>query len=270
MSVRTEFVQDDLRFAVTVTCDNLGSETAIARTFDELEEARNLIAQAIRDNERYYYYNIVIDCPNAPAELQPDLSRGFDPWETFGKAFWPVVVRDSRFRDRVSAALSGLSNLLPSDGGGMHEYDETAFGEPVVTALALADVYFVRFYTRFLRDWDMETEVFQYEAIDKIVRRHGLCPETESLLLARFGEAAGQMGIDQFETLLPFLEEATGGFAGAPLFRQMVAGLVTNPVKSGPDDSVRHWFDGDLMTAARQLIADQCLEAAERWRPSSD
>ncbi|OKO70854.1 hypothetical protein AC628_29870 [Bradyrhizobium sp. NAS96.2] len=85
--------------------------------------------------------------------------------------------------------------------GSLWEHDETQFGEPVATHLALLDVEFVPYYTRLLRLWDMGHEVHTGGFVDDIVEKHSIRAETEELILVYTEQCGGSDDLGLLELL---------------------------------------------------------------------
>lgn len=147
-----------------------------------------------------------------------------EPWTIENRRFWVEVAKVQSLRAEAFLLLQKMEDLVrlgqsgETSMWGLWEVDEAQFGEIPSLVLAEHCRAFVPYYTRLLRCWDMDHEVLQMDAIDQIVRSHGICPETEELLFARMAENPGQHGKDQIDKLFPFLQEHYGCFVNSQLF----------------------------------------------------
>lgn len=232
MSTNLQSITEDGDFSVIVTCKDVFNETELEQTFDDIMSGLDLIRAALEAKEEYNFYKIFVATPNAPDEYspQPTAWGGFSVWGIFGRGFWHMVAPNAHFRPHIEAYFDKVETTLRGASGQFLEDTDVAFAEPVVSCLAMIDVAFVPYYTRLLGLWDMSLEAHQFEVINNIIQKHGLCAETEELLYVRTCTAAtGHHGMDHISVLLPFLDEQLGGFTSSPLFHRMVTSWVPNP-----------------------------------------
>jgi hypothetical protein len=220
MAVRAEHDKDQCQLVLHVSCKDLSSAGEIENTFNDLDAALNKIEENLSDDLDYDFFLIDLEAKGAPRPL-----RGFDPyeggeiayplgprnpWTVFCPAFWKKASADPRLRQRVKDWLVRLEKTLQlaethqRSTDSLWEHDETQFGEPVASYMALLDVEFVPYYTRLLRLWDMGHEVHTGGFIDDIVTKYGIRTETEELILC-YTEQHG--GVDDLG-LLELLEKS--------------------------------------------------------------
>lgn len=261
MSLEIEFVEKECRLNANITCKNITSESEIAKTFDEMDEALGVFANRLRE-DKIYFFGINIRCK------RPFLSRllpvfngreakkyvrsaneefsqawahypnnSFNPWEAMCPDFWLAALTKEALHPRIKEWITKLENLLIAANqsnrstASLWEHDEIQFGEPLVTLLALHDKEFVPCYSSLMRHWDMGHEVNQINEIEQIVRKYGICKETEELLFHRVSDRDAQWHIDQIETLLPFLLEQDDNFFSSEMFALLVFGLHQSDLK---------------------------------------
>lgn len=255
MAVRTEHQELHNRFEVTATCLDLKNDAAIEQAFADLDEAIGLIKAELDAENSYSLYMVRVETPNSESPSASDLGMPEDSvWVNFGRTFWRTVAKRPEFHQRIADYVTGLEAIITLKGGWIFEDHETALGEACVTNLAMANVNLVPLYTQLLPHWDKEHEVNQTEAIDAIIRHHGLTPETEDLLYIRMVKASSQLGEDQLVDLVPFLDEQTGGFAKSPLFSRIVKGLVPDPSQPNAKDLLPYMLDDELLEAADCIL----------------
>jgi hypothetical protein len=196
MSVRTESIESDCLFVANVSCNDISSNEGIENVFDDLNIALAKIQESIGDPQ-YWRFLIVLVAEGVPAtrgEFDPYDGGKYNlgsrnPWEAFCPSFWTNAGKNPQFRRRIIEWIGRLEETLrlaetrELSTESLWEDDQTQFGEPLVTHLALVDVYFVPFYTRLLRLWDLSHEVEQGGAVIEMVNRHGITPETKELIL---------------------------------------------------------------------------------------
>jgi hypothetical protein len=106
----------------------------------------------------------------------------------FCPPFWTKASGAPHLRQRVKDWIVRIektlkfAETLSRSTSSLWEDDETQFGEPLATHLALLNVQFVPCYTRLLRLWDQGHEVHMGGAVVEIVNKHGVRPETEELI----------------------------------------------------------------------------------------
>ena len=170
-----------------------------------------------------------------PPPDQVDYSQvGFDPWTIENRRFWIEVANAESLHDDVFVLLQKMEELVrlgqstDTSMWGLWEVDEVQFGEIPALVLAEHSRAFIPYYTKLLRCWDMDHEVLQLEAVNRIIRAHGICPETEELLFVRMAENPGQHGIDQINELFPFLQDHYGSFVKSELFADVIKHIHEN------------------------------------------
>ena len=203
MSVQSEYFKSDLRLIVSVHCADVASNDGMNNAFDELNIALTKIQEKIGAPEHWYFLIdfVAEGMSPTPAEFDPNEPGEFcmgshNPWQTFFPSFWMHAIKHPQFRRRTIEWIGRLeetfklaeSLALTTDS--LWEDDETQFGEPLLTQLALSDVQFVPFYTKLLALWDMSHEVHTGGAVVEIVDRHGITPEIGELIL-RYTEITG-------------------------------------------------------------------------------
>lgn len=218
MPVKIVLEEDHLQLVLSIKPRGLLPGQKLDHTVDQMFEALEIIRNRVSDGDIYYF---TIDIANAHSA-----GEEFVPWHDGAVPRWGAIAREARLHSRLQQWLSAVEDLIVSTDAtagrstaGIWEHDETQFGEPAASVFALAHRSFIPFYTRLLKVWDLDHEVHQSEAIDAIVRTHGICPETEDLLVAR---ACAGYGQGQIEDLFPYLQEQYGDFSNSALFRRMV------------------------------------------------
>lgn len=240
MPVKTVFEQSSRQWVISVT----PSPGSPDETVDQLFEALEITRERLSDKNAYYY---AIDIRGSHTS-----GEEYAPWSDEAIAAWAQVATDSRLHSRLQEWLSCVENLIieadaaKRSTASLWEIDEVQFGEPAACAFALINRSFIPFYARLLSVWDLDHEVHQAEAIEAIVKQHGICPETEQLLIAR----ASGYGLDQLDDLTPYLEEVYGDFPNSAFFRRMIEAFYTKDRswrqsmkgKNLPDGSILdHW-----------------------------
>jgi hypothetical protein len=216
--------------------------------FDGLHQMLNTIRAEYLNRDIYYYtYRLLAHKPDQPPKSLPlwqtikralftkepslsdDLPSEVDPWSEGTVQFWALVGANPQFHDLAKNWLNSVEALLayaneaPSSTMGVWEYDETQFAEPAIATLVFSDVSFVPFYTKLLGLWDMKHEVFQVKAINAIIDKYGLCPETEDLIICRMVEGFGQLGDENMEYFYPALEAHYGDLAQSEFLHRMIS-----------------------------------------------
>jgi hypothetical protein len=247
MPVLTHFDPDDMRFECHVTCSDLTSKAELARALDDYGTALGMIGARMGEKGTYNFAIRMSGKTPLLARLTAKAPRGAaldsvrhiaeakgnagddESWTYLCPEFWLSACQHPELRpkidgliDRIEGLLKEANARLPNATASLWEHEETQFGEPLVTLLALHDRSFIPAYVRLLRQWDMDHEVHQAECIDLIVRTHGICAETENLLHCRAAVNPGQGGRDQIENLFPFLQEAYGDVTQSALFERIV------------------------------------------------
>lgn len=195
MTLKTTYIQDDLKLFLHVSCRDLKRPSEIEETFHDLEAALDIIADRL-DERDIYFHQISLSSPGvAPEAGAFDPYDGLDycltqsnPWTGFCPAFWNAACADVQLRRRTRDFLVQIEELLlltatrnrPTSS--LWEDDETQFAEPLAAHLALTDIAFVPYYTQLLRLWDAEHEVETGNQVVAMVRKYGLCPEIRDLV----------------------------------------------------------------------------------------
>jgi len=211
MTIRVEHHESECQLIIHVSCKDVSSDREIGSTFDDLDTALNKIEENLDDSSKIDFFLI-----NLEAKGVPPGQGGFDPneawypsgprnpWEVFCPTFWTKASAVPHLRQRTKDWLVRLERTLKlaethsRSTDSLWEHDETQFGEPLATHMALLDVEFVPYYTRLLRLWDMGHEVHTGGFVDDIVNKHGIRAETEELILC-YTEQTG--GIDDLGLL---------------------------------------------------------------------
>lgn len=276
MSLDERFDEDELKLVITVSCDDIQSTDAITRSFDDIDVALNRILEKARDEE-IYFFSLILQADGvepAPGNYDPYSEDGIslgevNPWQSFCPMFWDAACQSDETRARVDQFATKLVSVVErvSTFGrsteSLWEDDETQFGEPVLSHLALADRAFVPFYTRMLQAWDLGHEVEQNGAIVEMIEAHGSCAEIEDLLYARALLAPGQAPTDAIEAAFETLQAQYGDFTQSSLFRRMVAtsyaqNVVHKGIDKTPGDSLV--FDstgeGALVEASKRIRSE--------------
>ena len=194
MPVLVDYDEDQCQLVAHVACEDVSSDRAIDNTFDDIDAALSKIEERL-DSSDIYYFLISIEAkgvPPGPGEFDPyqgEYPLGpRNPWDVFCPPFWTKACTVPHLRRRAKDCIVRLEKTLKladthsRSTDSLWEHDETQFGEPLATHLALLDVEFVPYYTRLLRLWDPEHEVHMREAVIAIVNKHGVRAETEELL----------------------------------------------------------------------------------------
>lgn len=255
MAVDIEFFESECRLNVNVNCKDITSNNEISKAFDDLDEALDVISSHLADGKIYFFginihgkkpllSRLVPNFKNSVAKkyiltASDEHSRtwaqhsneSFNPWDAICPDFWINALAIEPMRIRVKNWITKLEKLLieanqsTRSTSSLWEHDETQFGEPLVTLLALHDVEFVPCYTGLLRQWDMGSEVNQINEIEQIVRKYGIGKETEELLFCRVSDRDAQWHIDQIEQLYPFLLNQNENFLESDTFERLIFGL---------------------------------------------
>jgi len=195
MTVRVQHIEDDCRLVVSVHCKDISSSNGINDVFNQLNIALTTIREKIGEPDLWYFLIDIVaqGMPRTLAEFNPyepgePFLGSHNPWQAFCPPFWMNASRNPQSRRRITEWIGRVEEVLrlpeslslPTSG--LWEHDETQFGEPLVTHLALVDVQFVPFYTRLMRLWNMSHEVHMGEVVTEIVNRHGITPETKKLI----------------------------------------------------------------------------------------
>lgn len=200
------------------------TQQGLRATLAEMIALLGQIEELLRD-EDINYFGL-----DPTGKWRPDQGM-FDPWQEDGIAFWAAIAADWGLRKDAMAwfdAIAGLikrSEKLQSWSESLWECDSSQFGELGAAVCALQDLAFVPVYTRFLRLWDMDHEVNQSETISMIVKKHGLCPETEALLYTRCVDAQGQGGFAELEGAADLFEAKYDNLAEAPLLKRIASAI---------------------------------------------
>lgn len=241
------------RLNVNIVCHNIGSDEEALKTFDQLDEAIEIIATHLNERD-IYFFGIKIHCKrsllsrmlsvfgrssgrkyalNAAAEFKQKWVRSsesqFNPWDAVCPDFWIHVLSNETLRGRAKAYLSKLENLLTvanqygRSTDSLWEHDEIQFGEPLVTLLAMQDLEFVPYYSRLLQQWDMGSEVKQIDEIKQIVLKYGVCDEVVDLLYHRAYDLDAQWHADQITELMPILNSRSKNFYEAATFERIIS-----------------------------------------------
>lgn len=242
MSVSFKHVDSDKLFEAMIKITELSSEGQVRLIMEDYNSAIDVIADKLQVQDIYYFGITVslkrglikILTPGTALLAVRAMARGKahgserNPWKALCPEFWLAACQFPSLHDQICATLNKIEHMLAaaklarSSEEGLFEDDTTAFGEPLVSLLALQDLRFVDAYRRLMNQWDMNHEVDQFEVIDLIVRTHKMCPETEQLLYDRATISAGQNGESQIEDLYPTLQQAYGAFTGSLLFKRII------------------------------------------------
>jgi len=194
--VRLEYIKADCRWVASVHCKDISSNDGINGVFNELNIALNQLQEKIGEPQHWYFLIDIV--PKGVASTWPDFHPyepgdpflgAHDAWQAYCPRFWTNASKNPQFRRRIMEWIDRLEETLKLaetrdlSTAGLWEHDETQFGQPLLTHLALSDVQFVPEYTRFLRLWEMSHQVNMGEAVVEMVDRHGITPETEALIL---------------------------------------------------------------------------------------
>ncbi|OWU68719.1 hypothetical protein [Marinibacterium profundimaris] len=195
MTLRTRYIQQDLKLSLSVSCRDIGNPSEIEETFHHLEAAIDEISARLEERD-IYFFQISLSVPGLPSAAGAyDPYDGLDycltqsnPWTGFCPAFWDAARSDLQLRQRTKAYLVKLEELLMRAAAlsrptlSLWEDDEAQLGEPLAAHLALSDLEFVPYYTQLLRLWDPENEVEAGNEVVAIVKKWGMCPETRDLI----------------------------------------------------------------------------------------
>lgn len=225
MTVRVEYDESACQLVVHVFCKDLSSDREIENTFGDLDTALGKIEENVDDDlnksSPIFFFLINIEAegvPSGPGEGVPYEPGEYglgprSPWEVFCPPFWTKASAVPHLRQRVKDWIVRLEKTLKlaethsRSTASLWEHDETQFGEPLATHMALFDVEFVPYYTRLLRLWDPGHEVHMGGAVIEIINKHGIRAETEELILA-YTEWEGS-GSDELG-LLELLHQSKG------------------------------------------------------------
>ena len=154
--------------------------------------------------------------------------KEINPWNRENMLSYLALSMEEELKPRIRRLLGRLAGMhrLVAEGKShvydLLEDDQTWFGEPMLVAMAIADQEFIPCYTNCLRHWDLEHEVYQNDAIFRIVLQHGFISPVEDLLVARVGENIGQNAYEIFHILYPVMKEHYGDFAKTELFSRII------------------------------------------------
>lgn len=245
MQIENIYFKDSCQQIMHITYEAQTQPAKVAEVLDGLDHFLAKTRDDISGDERVYYYGYTVrNLAPSPTFLrritgkarQPESEREIDPWAEQTIQFWKDAARETALHQRIkkwlddAADLIAYADTLRHHTASLWEYDTTQLGEAEATTLALIDVTFVPKYTALLRVWDLEHEVTQYDTINAIFGKYGICPETEDLLVCRMAENSGQHEDDNLAHWLPTLEEHYGPFTKSRLFQRIVAQCHVNAV----------------------------------------
>jgi hypothetical protein len=194
MTVLVDYDEDQCQLVAHVACKDVSSDREMANTFDDIDTALNKIEESLGNSEIYYF---LIDIKAKGVRTGPGAFDPYEgeyplgprnPWDVFCPPFWTKACAVPHLRRRVKGWIVRLEKTLKlaeshsRSTDSLWEHDETQFGEPLATHLALLDVEFVPYYRRLLRLWDPGHEVHMREAVIEIVNKHGVRAETQELV----------------------------------------------------------------------------------------
>lgn len=270
------FDEDELKLTVRVHLQDIDSENSISDAFEHLDQAMSQIVKKLGDSEIYSFAIAIRADGFEPesGEFDPYDEGGATlsvehPWTGFCPRFWTNALKYDKTRERVMKWTTRIENILKTiDRYGrstesLWEDDETQFGEPLLTHLALSDVALVPSYTKVLKLWDLGHEVEQNGEIAAIVDKHGICPETEDLIYTRVILNPGQRGLDLLRVVFPLLQSVYGDATQSKLFRQMVVTEYAQQIIARGIDDVsfdngllKYGDDEAIVDGARQIYAE--------------
>lgn len=281
------------QWVITVGSGNLATASELKKMLAEvdtsLEWIRDQIIEGRGDN---FALNLLVELQASDHDLVSDISSdfqwhapklreewgfpppdqvdysevAFEPWTVENRRFWIEVANIESLRADVFALLQKMEELVrlgqsvETSMWGLWEVDEVQFGEIPAMVLAEHCRAFVPYYTKLLRCWDMDHEVLQLEAIDRIVRAHGICPETEELLFARIAENPGQHGRDQIDNLFPFLQGHYGNFVKSKLFVDVITHIHENERPEFVDHRVFEYSEFDELKDGENEIRSKLAD----------
>jgi hypothetical protein len=195
MTVLVDYDEQQCQLVVQVVCKDVSSDGEIDNTFHDLHTALSEIEKKLESDIPFFLINLEAEgVPPGLGEFHPYEDDGEyhlgsrNPWEVFCPPFWTKASGAPHLRQRVKDWIVRIektlkfAETLSRSTSSLWEDDETQFGEPLATHLALLNVQFVPCYTRLLRLWDQGHEVHMGGAVVEIVNKHGVRPETEELI----------------------------------------------------------------------------------------
>jgi hypothetical protein len=196
MAVRVEYDEDQCQLVVQVACKDVKSDREIENTFNDLDTALGKIEEKLDSDIPFFLIDIEAKGVRPALGLFHPYEDGAEydlgsrnPWEVFCPPFWTKTIGAPPLRQRAKDWIVRIEKTLKSadalsrSTASLWEDDETQFGEPLATHLALLDAEFVPYYTRLLRLWDQGHEVHMGGAVVEIVNKHGVRAETEELIV---------------------------------------------------------------------------------------
>ena len=231
MPVTTEHVTSECKkyFIVTSGKNSISDENGIKNILSDVDTALTDLEANLHDRD-LFFHQICLEITGA--EHQNGAFVGFsmgdekyDPWTSFCPSFWDRAISIPKLQDSIDALLHRWRAILEKGNktasGCTSEADETQFGQPLLSHLAIREKRFVPHFQNFLRHWDMDHEVEISGAIIEILKEHGVCEETEELLAYCLLERGG-FGNDMTTLLLRTFEGIDPKAPQSLLFRRFI------------------------------------------------
>lgn len=201
---------------------------------DQLFEALEIIGSRLADEDIYYHGLNITGKYHA--------EESFMPWCDEAVAAWAELATSPIHHERLKAWLVQIEKLIVKANGldrhteSIWEEDEVQLGEPAISVFAMIDKTFIPYYERLLRVWDMAHEVSQGEMIYEIVKKHGICAETEDLLYCRIIDRPYDGWPHTIEYLYPLLKELCNDLPNHHLFQRIVTELNNRFAEENPEE----------------------------------
>lgn len=173
MTLRPYTDTDSMTLIISVQNDG-----SVAQTTKDLNDALTLVRESLDDRDLYY---CTID---VSGEWRPGDAE-LNPWEDPFRSAWQKLVDTPALRKPLAIWLGRVVALIKENQESqiscISEHDETQFGEVPASLLALADKRFVPVYTEFMKVWDLDHAVSQFDVVELLIEEHGKNSETNSL-----------------------------------------------------------------------------------------
>ncbi|GLH79339.1 hypothetical protein SSBR45G_42480 [Bradyrhizobium sp. SSBR45G] len=194
MTVRVAFDEDECQLIARLACADISSVEEVEKTFIDLNIALSKIDENL-GNSDICFFLVELKAKGVrpgygafdPYEGANSLGAG-NPWKVFCPPFWTKACSLPHLRQRAKDYMRRVEHTLKlaathsRSTDSLWEDDETQFGQPLATHLALLDIEFVPDLVRLLPMWDPGHDVHIQGAISEIVEKHGVRAETEALL----------------------------------------------------------------------------------------
>lgn len=169
---------DTPSMTLIVSVQNDGS---VAQMMNDLNDALALIEENTRD-ENTYYGTIDVSGTWRPGDSE------LEPWDEPFFSAWKKLIAMPGLHQPLATWLGRVMNLVKLSNETLFsclaEHDTTQFAEVPASLLATADLRYVPIYTQFIKVWDMDHAVSQFEVSQHLISGHGETSETIELAAA--------------------------------------------------------------------------------------